>query len=112
MATADFEMKQLLKAYRKGLISDDLFEQQMSEVKNGSGQGYTYNGKMHATEREMIMHLLDEARCGENFAAEYFNRWIEVSDQVGCSGIPPGRSWMRFLVIGPAWSSSTTCRRR
>jgi Mn-containing catalase len=81
MATADFEMKQLLKAYRKGLISDDLFEQQMSEVKNGSGQGYTYNGKTHATEREMIMHLLDEARCAENFAAEYFNRWIEVSDQ-------------------------------
>ena len=65
MATSDFEMKQLLKAYRKGLISDDLFEQQMSEVKNGSGQGYTYNGKMHATEREMIMHLLDEARCGK-----------------------------------------------
>ena len=81
MATADFEMKQLLKAYRKGLISDDLFEQQMSEVKNGSGQGYTYNGKTHATEREMIMHLLDEARCGENFAAEFFNRWVEVSDQ-------------------------------
>ena len=81
MATADFEMKQLLKAYRKGLISDDLFEQQMSEVKNGSGQGYTYNGKTHATEREKIMHLLDEARCAENFAAEYFNRWIEVSDQ-------------------------------
>ena len=81
MATADFEMKQLLKAYRKGLIPDDLFEQQMSEVKNGSGQGYTYNGKTHATEREMIMHLLDEARCAENFAAEYFNRWIEVSDQ-------------------------------
>src|SRR5262245_16779832 len=81
MATADFEMKQLLKAYRKGLISDDLFEQHMSEVKNGSGQGYTYNGKTHATEREMIMHLLDEARCGENFAAEYLNRWVEVSDQ-------------------------------
>ena len=81
MATADFEAKQLLKAYRKGLISDELFEQQMSEVKNGNGQGYVHNGKTHATEREMIMHLLDEARCAENFAAEYFNRWIEVSDQ-------------------------------
>jgi len=81
MATVDFEARQLLKAYRKGLISDDLFEQQMGEIKNGNGQCYTYNGKMHATEREMIMHLLDEARCAENFAAEFFNRWIEVSDQ-------------------------------
>ena len=83
MATADFEMRQLLKAYRKGLISDELFEEQMREFnQNGSGQQcYMYNGKAHATEREMIMHLLDEARCAENFAAEYFNRWVEVSDQ-------------------------------
>jgi bacterioferritin (cytochrome b1) len=80
MATTDFEMRQLLKAYRKGLISDELFEQQMKELK-GDQQGYVYNGQSHATEREMIMHLLDEFRCGENFAAEYLNRWIEVSDQ-------------------------------
>ncbi len=29
----------------------------------------------------MVMHLLDEFRCGENFASEYLNRWIAVSDQ-------------------------------
>jgi bacterioferritin (cytochrome b1) len=80
MATADFEARQLLKAYRKGLISDELFEEQMKEVGNGQG-GYTYNGQSHATEREMIMHLLDEFRCGENFAAEYLNKWVDVSDQ-------------------------------
>jgi len=83
MATADFEMRQLLKAYRKGLISDELFEEQMREFnQNGNGQPcYMYNGKAHTTEREMIMHLLDEARCAENFAAEYLDRWIVVSDQ-------------------------------
>jgi quercetin dioxygenase-like cupin family protein len=32
MATKDFEVQQLLKAYRKGLISDDLFEAQMKEL--------------------------------------------------------------------------------
>jgi len=80
MATTDFEARQLLKAYRKGLISDELFEEQMKEINNGH-HGYTYNGQSHATEREMIMHLLDEFRCGENFASEYLNRWIEVSDQ-------------------------------
>jgi bacterioferritin (cytochrome b1) len=80
MATTDFEARQLLKAYRKGLISDELFEEQMKELNDGH-RGYTYNGQSHATEREMIMHLLDEFRCGENFASEYLNRWIEVSDQ-------------------------------
>src|SRR5262245_29238686 len=29
----------------------------------------------------MIMHLLNEYRCAENFAAEYLNCWSEVSDQ-------------------------------
>jgi hypothetical protein len=82
MATADFEARQLLKAYRKGLISDDLFEEQMQELgKDSSSEGYMYNGTCHTTEKEMVMALLDEFRCGENFAAEYLNRWVEVSDQ-------------------------------
>lgn len=82
MATADFEARQLLKAYRKGLISDALFEEQMREVSNGNGhRSYTYNGKSYASEREMITALLDEFRCGENFAAEYLCKWIDVSDQ-------------------------------
>src|SRR5262245_48381228 len=84
MATADFEVKQLLKAYRKGLISDELFAAQIAELtkegQNGQGQ-FTYNGKPVGSEREMIMQLLDEFRCRENFAAEYLNRWIDVSDQ-------------------------------
>lgn len=83
-ATQDFEAKQLLKAYRKGLISDELFEAQMREVQNGSQNGtgkFMYGGKSHATEREMIMHLLDEYRCAENFASEYLGCWNEVSNQ-------------------------------
>lgn len=84
MATADFEVKQLLKAYRKGLISDELFEAQMLELTNGGRNGareYTYNGKPVGSEREMIMQLLDEFRCRENFASEFLGRWIDVSDQ-------------------------------
>lgn len=86
MATADFEVRQLLKAYRKGLISDELFEEQMQDLQNGlqsgtGAQGYMYNGTCYGTEKEMLMALLDEFRCGENFAAEYLNRWVDVSDQ-------------------------------
>jgi len=84
MATSEFEVRQLLKAYRKGLISDELFAEQMKEM-NGARR-YAYNGTSHATEHEMIMHLLDEFRCGENFASEYLNRWIEVSDQACVKG--------------------------
>ena len=36
MATQEFETQQLLRAYRKGLISDELFERHMQEV-NGNG---------------------------------------------------------------------------
>jgi bacterioferritin (cytochrome b1) len=84
MATADFEVRQLLKAYRKGLISDELFEAQIKELTSGAQNGhaqYTYNGKPVGSEREMIMQLLDEFRCRENFAAEYLNQWIAISDQ-------------------------------
>lgn len=80
MATADFEVRQLLKAYRKGIISDELFESQMQELQNGEAK-YVFNGKAHASEREMLMALLDEYRCAENFASEYLNCWNEVSDQ-------------------------------
>ena len=85
MATADFEVKQLLKAYRKGIISDDLFEAQMRELQNGEAK-YVFNGKAHASEREMLMHFLDEYRCAENFASEYLNCWSEVSDQACVKG--------------------------
>jgi quercetin dioxygenase-like cupin family protein len=36
MATKDFEVQQLLKAYRKGLISDEMLEKQMSELIDGT----------------------------------------------------------------------------
>jgi len=39
MATKDFEVQQLLKAYRKGFISDDVFEAQMKEVGAASNGG-------------------------------------------------------------------------
>ncbi len=80
MATADFETRQLLKAYRKGLITDELFEAQMRELQAGTGK-YMAVGKSHASEKEMIVALLDEYRCAENFASEYLGSWNEVSNE-------------------------------
>ena len=55
MATKDFEVQQLLKAYRKGLISDELFEKQMAELADGGAAGnvlgvenvFAHRGKAH-----------------------------------------------------------------
>lgn len=75
-------MRTTQRAYRKGLISDDLFEEQMHELQTGTGsQGYTYNGTSYETEKELVLAVLDEFRCAEDFAAEYLNRWVEISDQ-------------------------------
>ncbi len=42
MASKEFEVQQLLKAYRKGIISEELFAKQMAEI------GTTANGQGHA----------------------------------------------------------------
>jgi predicted enzyme related to lactoylglutathione lyase len=47
MPTKDFEVRQLLRAYRSGLISEELFARQMDELcatSNGNGQSAGANG--------------------------------------------------------------------
>ncbi len=39
MANKDFEVKQILKAYRQGLISDELFAEQMQEIGGNGATG-------------------------------------------------------------------------
>ena len=44
MASKDFEVQQILKAYRKGVVSAELFKQQMDEMcssRNGSDASKT-----------------------------------------------------------------------
>jgi hypothetical protein len=92
--TSQFELRQLLKAYRRGLISDELFEEQLQEIHhgptaNGNGHGngatatsakvYRVRDKTFATERDMVLHFLDEFRAGETFGGEVFALWYAVS---------------------------------
>ena len=75
-ANHDFEVKQLLRAYRKGIISDELFESEMNGLRNDNGAGkYVFKGKSYTSEREMLVAFLDEYRCAENFASEYLGSW-------------------------------------
>ena len=96
-----FELRQLLKAYRKGLISDALFEEQLREIDSGvdaTGETpadataatearspeppprvWTCGSRQFDSERGMLVHFIDEFRAGEAFGAEAFALWAEVS---------------------------------
>jgi hypothetical protein len=45
-----------------------------------------YQGKANPSEREKILHLLDQYSCTEGFVAEYLPRWIEVSPNEAVKG--------------------------
>lgn len=79
-----FEVRQLLKAYRKGLISDELFEEQMCEIEGrtpaaASGKTYCLRDKIFHSERELLVHFLDEFRAGETFGGEVFALWRDAT---------------------------------
>jgi rubrerythrin len=59
----------------------------MSDANTQRRQVYGgYKGNDTPTERERIMHLLDEYRCSEGFVAEYLGRWIELSNNESLKG--------------------------
>jgi quercetin dioxygenase-like cupin family protein len=60
MATKDFEVQQLFKAYRKGVISEQLFAQQMDElVSAGDGHEAVPNVFAHnGNGTKMAQHML------------------------------------------------------
>ncbi|HEV3111750.1 MAG TPA: hypothetical protein VGY99_14790 [Candidatus Binataceae bacterium] len=80
----DFEFRQLLRAYRKGIISEATFEQEMGKLENASGEGATNGGgfcamgKMYPSERAAVVAYLDRVRAGETMGAQAFNKWLEV----------------------------------
>jgi hypothetical protein len=79
----DFEFKQLLRAYRKGIITEATFEQEMASLENGSGPsanggGFTVFGKTYGSEREALLNVLDLIRAGEESAGKAIPKWVEA----------------------------------
>jgi hypothetical protein len=81
----DFEFKQLLRAYRSGVITEETFEQEMANLENGAemtngagGAGFRAFGKTYANEREAIIAFIDRARVGEANAGIAFNNWANL----------------------------------
>jgi hypothetical protein len=80
----DFEFKQLLRAYRGGIISEEAFEQEMAKlegsapVTNGDAGGFHAFGKTYKSERAAIVSFLDKVRAGEANGGEAFAAWASV----------------------------------
>jgi len=82
----DFEFKQLLRAYRKGIISAEAFEEEMATLENGgglpsidnSGGGFGAFGRIYKSERAAIISFLDKVRAAEADGGEALSRWAAV----------------------------------
>ena len=77
----DFEFKQLLRAYRAGIISEQTFNHEMGELENGAGangsRGFEAFGKTYGSEREAVAALLDRFRVGEANGEKAFKAWAQ-----------------------------------
>jgi hypothetical protein len=82
----EFEFKQLLRAYRAGIISEPAFEQEMARLEasgapavNGpNGAGFHAFGRSYKSERAAVVSFIDKVCAGEANGAEAFRRWAEV----------------------------------
>jgi hypothetical protein len=74
----DFEFKQLLNAYRRGLISEATFEQQMAEMEDSAhnGGGFEADGKTYSSEKDAVVAFIDELRANEYCASLAFPKWV------------------------------------
>src|SRR6185437_698849 len=82
----EFEFKQILRAYRGGIISESTFEQEMArleivgatETKGANGAGFRAFGHTYKSERAAVVSFLDKVCAGEANGAEAFRRWADV----------------------------------
>ena len=80
----DFEFKQLLRAYRNGVISQSTFESELTWLEsgapatNGNGSGFKAFGRTYKSERAAVVSFLDKVRVGEANGGEAFAAWAEV----------------------------------
>lgn len=76
----DFEFRQLLRAYRTGIINEQTFEQELAEIERGTGngdggRGFKAMGKTYSNEREAVIAMLDRFRAGEANGQMAFSGW-------------------------------------
>jgi hypothetical protein len=79
----DFEFKQLLRAYRAGIISEATFESELGAMANGNGngkgsRGFQAMGQSFAGEQQAVNSMLDRFRAGEANGEVAFAAWAKL----------------------------------
>ena len=85
-ANRGFEFKQLLRAYRAGIISEQTFKTEIAGLEHASGangtnagaEGFRAFGKTYASEREAVLSFLDRAQAAEANGAVIFDNWAKL----------------------------------
>jgi hypothetical protein len=90
----NFEFKQLMRAFRAGIIDEATFEKELADIERGAngngngGRGFEALGKTYANEREAVIALLDRFRAGETSGQAAFAGWDkQVSTECIRSGV-------------------------
>jgi len=82
--TKNFEFKQLLRAFRMGVIDEATFEQEMKHLENGhssngaSAGSFTAFGKTYASEHEAVMKFLETVSAAETNGGDTVRSWLDV----------------------------------
>lgn len=79
----DFEFKQILRAYRSGIISEAGFESEMKRLENGAGSSngagqFKAFGQTYASEREAVVKFLEAASAAETNGGDAVRGWLKV----------------------------------
>jgi hypothetical protein len=104
----DFEFKQLLRAYRAGVITEATFECEVSAMENGNGAGkreFCAMGKMYGDEREAVADQFNYFRLAEAGGEAGFTAWAKVCT-TDCI-----RSGIRMIAEREAYHSRIFARR-
>jgi hypothetical protein len=82
--TKNFEFKQLLRAFRMGVIDEATFEQEMKHLENGhssngaSAGSFKAFGKSYASEHEAVMKFLETVSAAETNGGDTVRAWLDV----------------------------------
>ncbi len=81
----NFEFKQLLRAFRTGIIDEVTFEQEMKQLENGAlssnGNGagkFMAFGKAYDSERAAVMSFLEAVSAAETNGGDTVRAWLDV----------------------------------
>jgi len=78
----DFEFKQLLRAYRSGIIGDQTFEMEMRNLEmcasQANNEGFKAFGTTYASEREAVIKFLEAVAPAETAGGEAVRGWLKL----------------------------------